>query len=158
VTHPDQVLRSPKERKAVESAVRALSAIAPPGWRRLSFAFYATVGIDSASLETVCMDGSTRRLVPPGRAIRHMDELRTATYRADRGAWFTARLDIERSGRYSVEFDYDGEPDFTPPLTASAYALDLDRFPRSSEHTPGWLKDKLREATGGADQRETSRR
>ncbi|REE99291.1 hypothetical protein [Thermomonospora umbrina] len=150
MTQPDQVLRSPKERRTVESAVRALSAVAPPGWRRLTFAFYATVGIDSASLEAVCMDGGTRTLVPPGRAMRYMDELRTATYRRDKGAWFTARLDIERSGRYSVEFDYEGEPDFTPPLTASSYALDLDRFPRSNEHTPAWLRDKLREAMNEA--------
>ncbi|WP_119729456.1 antitoxin YezG family protein [Thermomonospora amylolytica] len=149
MTQPDQVLRSPKERRTVESAVRALSAVAPPGWRRLSFAFYATVGIDSACLEAVCMDGTVRPLVPPGRAVKYMDELRADTYRRDKGAWFTARLDIERSGRYSVEFDYDSEPDFRPRLTASAYALDLDRFPRSREHTPGWLRAKLREAAGG---------
>jgi len=146
VTPTDQLLRSHKERKAVENAIRALWAAAPPGWRRLTLVFRATVGIDSASLEMVCMDGTVRRLVPPGRAVRHMDELRAATYREDRGAWFTARLEVERSGRFNVEFDYENEPDFNPPLTASAYLLDLARFPRSEEHTPDWLKNKLREA------------
>lgn len=146
MTHSDQVLRSSKERRAVESAVRALSAAAPAGWQRLRFAFYATVGIDSASFETVGMDGRTQTSMPPGHAMRHMDELRSAMYRPDKGAWFTARLNVERSGRYSVEFDYDNEPDFTPPLTGSAYALDLDAFPRSREHTPSWLREKLRDA------------
>lgn len=145
MTQADQVLRSPEERRVVESAVRALSATAPAGWRRLRFTFYATVGIDTASFEAACMDGSTRVVVPPGRAISRMDELRTVTYREGKGAWFTARLEIERSGRYSVEFDYDGEPAFVPPLAGSAYVQDLRRFPRSREHTPQWLRAKLAE-------------
>jgi hypothetical protein len=146
VTHPDQVLRSPKERRVMENAVRALSAAAPAGWRRLRFTFHATVGIDTASFEAARMDGGTQVVVPPGRAMTFMDELRAQTYRADRGAWFTARLEIERSGRYTVEFDYDNEPDFQPELDGSAYALDLDRFPRADEHTPDWLHAKLRES------------
>ncbi|HEY8482913.1 MAG TPA: hypothetical protein VIL71_24110 [Spirillospora sp.] len=142
MSHSEQALRSPEEREAVNEAVRALRAAAPHGWERLGFEFRATVGIDSASFEIVDADGGIRTAVPPGQAVGRMDELRRVMYRRGQGAWFTARLDVGRD-RFSAEFDYDGEPDFTPPLTASAYALDLDRFPRADEHIPDWLRDKL---------------
>ncbi len=129
MTHPEQVLRSAKERETVNGAVRALRSAAPDGWERLDFAFRATVGIDSASLE-----------------VEDAYDACALMYRAGKGAWFTARLQIERSGRFSAEFDYDGEPDFTPPLTASAYAQDLDRFPRTAAHIPDWLRAKLDES------------
>ncbi|CNE17595.1 Uncharacterised protein [Mycobacterium tuberculosis] len=145
MTHPEQVLRSAKERETVNGAVRALRSAAPDGWERLDFEFRATVGIDSASFEVEDASGGRRTAIPPGQAIGRMDELRRVMYRSGKGAWFTARLQIERSGRFSAEFDYDGEPDFTPPLTPSAYALDLDRFPRSEAHIPAWLRAKLDE-------------
>ncbi|MBT2209450.1 MULTISPECIES: antitoxin YezG family protein [Actinomadura] len=146
MTHSEQVLRSPAEREAVNGAVRALRSAAPEGWRRLGFEFRATVGIDSASFEVEDEGGGRRKAMPPGQAVGRMDELRRVMYRRGKGAWFTARLEVERSGRFSAEFDYDGEPEFTPPLTPSAYALDLDRFPRAEEHIPGWLRAKLDEA------------
>ncbi|TYB43495.1 hypothetical protein [Actinomadura chibensis] len=146
MTDPEQVLRSAKERETVNGAVRALRSAAPSGWERLDFEFRATVGIDSASLEVEGADGGRRTALPPGQAVGMMDELRRVMYRSGQGAWFTARLKVERSGRFSAEFDYDGEPDFTPPLTSSAYAMDLDRFPRTDEHIPDWLRAKLGEA------------
>lgn len=145
MTHPEQVLRSPQEREAVNGAVRALRSAAPSGWERLDFEFRATVGIDSAFLEVEGADGERRTAMPPGQAVGKMDELRRVMYRRGKGAWFTARLQIERSGRFSAEFDYDGEPEFTPPLTSSAYALDLERFPRTEDNIPDWLRDKLGE-------------
>ncbi|MBO2459689.1 hypothetical protein [Actinomadura violacea] len=145
MTHSEQVLRSPEERETVNGAVRALRSAAPAGWERLGFEFRATVGIDSASFEVEDADGERRKATPPGQAVGKMDELRRVMYRRGKGAWFTARLEVERSGRFSAEFDYDGEPEFTPPLTPSAYALDLDRFPRTDAHIPGWLRRKLDE-------------
>ncbi|MCP9954610.1 antitoxin YezG family protein [Actinomadura madurae] len=130
----------------MNGAVRALRAAAPAGWERLDFEFRATVGIDSASFEVEDAGGGRRTALPPGQAVGRMDELRRVMYRADKGAWFTARLQVERSGHFSAEFDYDGEPEFTPPLAPSAYALDLDRFPRADEHIPDWLRAKLGEA------------
>lgn len=146
MTDPEQVLRSPRERQAVDGAVRALRSAARGEWDRIGLEFRATVGIDSATFEIVEPDGRTRTAMPPGQAVGRMDELRRVMYRRDKGAWFTARLSVERSGRFSVEFDYDGEPDFRPPLAASAYRQDLDRFPRAEDHIPGWLRAKLHEA------------
>ncbi|WP_395106980.1 hypothetical protein [Actinomadura sp. SCN-SB] len=150
MTHSERDLRSTKERETVDGAVRALRMAAPHGWERLGFEFHATVGIDSASFEVRDASGETRPVMPPGQAIGKMDELRRVMYRRDKGAWFTARLEIERGGRFKAEFVYDKEPDFTPPLTGSAYALDLERFPRAEEHIPRWLRAKLDAAAGAA--------
>jgi hypothetical protein len=62
--------------------------------------------------------------------------------------WFTANLVIKRPGRYSIDYDYDNQPDFFPPLNAHLYALDFDYFSRTPENTPAWLKRKLDEAAG----------
>ncbi|MFC9974918.1 hypothetical protein ACFVH6_28865 [Spirillospora sp. NPDC127200] len=146
MTRSEQVLRTPKERETLNGVVRALRSAAPFGWERLGLEFRATIGIDSVSFEIVDSAGAARVAMPPGQAVGKLDELRRVMYRHGKGAWFTARLEVERAGRFSVEFDYDGEPDFTPPLTPAAYALDLDRFPRTAEHIPGWLRAKLRDA------------
>ncbi|MBW8483552.1 hypothetical protein [Actinomadura parmotrematis] len=143
MTHAEQVLRSAKEREVVQGAVRALRAAAPFGWERLGFEFHATVGIDSVLFEIEDSTGAVRTSMPPGQALGKMDELRRVMYRGDKGAWFTARLDVERSGRFSAEFDFDAEPAFTPPLTADAYRRDLERFPRAAEHVPAWLRERL---------------
>ncbi|MGK5556888.1 hypothetical protein ACSNOI_35295 [Actinomadura kijaniata] len=155
MTHSEQVLRTPRERETVNGAVRALRSAAPLGWTTLTLEFRATVGIDSALFEITSPDGTVRAATPPGRAVGKMDELRRAMYRRGKGAWFTARLEVERSGRWTVEFDYDAEPDFTPPLPPAAYAQDLDRFPRAEEHIPGWLGDKLRRARASGNARQT---
>ncbi|MFC0039073.1 MULTISPECIES: hypothetical protein [Actinomadura] len=143
MTSADQVLRSARERELVGAAVRALRAAAPFGWERLGLEFRATVVIDSVLFEIRDAHGRSRTAMPPGQAVGKMDELRRRMYRRGKGAWFTARLDVERSGRFSAEFDYDGEPDFSPPLTGDVYRLDLDRFPRAAEHIPGWLRARL---------------
>ncbi|WP_018655059.1 hypothetical protein [Actinomadura flavalba] len=145
MTHADQVLRSAKERETVNAVVRALRAAAPFGWERLSVEFRATVGIDSVLFEILDAHGGRRTAMPPGQAVGKLDELRRVMYRRGKGAWFTALLEVERSGRFSAEFDYDGEPDFHPALTAAAFRQDLDRFPRHDEHIPDWLRARLAE-------------
>ncbi len=80
--------------------------------------------------------------------MRAFDKLRTAMYEPGRGAWFTAMIVIDRAGGYQIDFDYDTEPDFNPQLTAGAYALDLQYYPRDRAHTPMWLQDKLDQTSG----------
>ncbi|WP_330183397.1 hypothetical protein OHB26_06945 [Nocardia sp. NBC_01503] len=137
----------PLDQAAVLQVVgRALVDAVPAGWHRIRFEFRGTVQIDGARLESIAADGSATRHSVPKVAMREFDKLRAAMYQPDTGAWFTARYSIERTGDYTIEFDYDNEPDFTPQLTAGAYALDFQHYPRDEQHTPEWLRDRLREA------------
>ncbi|WP_040804515.1 hypothetical protein [Nocardia concava] len=137
----------PLDQSEVLQAVgHALVEAVAPGWRQIRFEFRSTVQIDSARLESIAEDGVSSRHSVPTLAMRQFDKLRAAMYEPGKGAWFTARYVIDRSGDYSIEFDYDAEPDFSPQLTAGAYVLDLQYYPRDEEHMPEWLQDKLRQA------------
>ena len=84
----------------------------------------------------------------PSGVMQQMAELREGMYQEGKGSWFTANLVIKRPGRYSIDYDYDNQPDFFPPLNAHLYALDFDYFSRTPENTPAWLKRKLDKAAG----------
>jgi hypothetical protein len=132
--------------QVLQTTGAALVSSAPEDWHQLRYEFSATVQIDGSKFESVTSDGTVTRVHTPSSVPEQFDELRSAMYQPGKGTWFTARYVIERSGQYKVDFDYDNEPDFVPQLTASAYALDLEYFPRGDEHIPEWLRDKLREA------------
>jgi hypothetical protein len=123
-----------------------LVSSAPDGWQLLRMTFGSTVGVDTASLMCTDGNGEESRIRSPMRALTKLSELRNGMYTAATGAWYTAVLTIRPPCRYDIEYDYDNEPAFTPPLTAGAYALDFEHFPRSEENTPTWLKRKLDEA------------
>ncbi|MFE2958729.1 antitoxin YezG family protein [Nocardia tengchongensis] len=139
----------PVEQSAVLEAVgQALVGAVPQGWSQIRFEFRGTVQIDGGRLESIAEDGSSSRHSVPKVAMRQFDKLRAAMYEPGKGAWFTAKLLIDRTGAYKVNFDYDAEPDFNPQLTAGAYALDLEYYPRDPENIPMWLQEKLREVQG----------
>ncbi|WP_433560463.1 hypothetical protein ACQP1O_22460 [Nocardia sp. CA-151230] len=123
---------------------QALTDAVPGGWKQLRLEFLGTVQIDAARLEAVTNDDATERYSPPRIVMREFDQLRSAMYRPDIGTWFTAEFVLDSSGKVTISFDYDHEPNFVPQLTDGAYALDFDYFPRDDAHTPQWLRDKLR--------------
>ncbi|WP_086821051.1 hypothetical protein [Allokutzneria sp. NRRL B-24872] len=123
-----------------------LVAAAPEGWRELELSFRSTVAVDTATFTCADASGERTRLAPPIKARRRLKALREGMYAPGTGAWFTARVTIQPPGRYEVEYDYDSEPLFVPPLTPETFALDHEYFPRSEEHIPEWLKHKLAQA------------
>lgn len=139
-------LSPPEQEEVLREIGGALVAAVPDEWQELELIFYSTVGIDGASFVVTKPDGTKDTRTSPTPAMRKFGELRSAMYEEEKGSWFTARLIIRPPGRFEVDYDYDSEPEFVPPLTAGAYALDFDYFPRSAENTPEWLREKLAEA------------
>jgi hypothetical protein len=148
VTAPEP-MPPPEQEEVVRNACLALLDEAPADWKRIQFEFYSTVGIDSAEFKITRQDGSTFKLQPPMAVMEPLGDLRSGMYQEGKGSWYTARIVIDPPGRYSVEFDYDNEPAFEPPLVPGVYALDFEHFPRTPEHTPDWLRAKLDEAQAG---------
>lgn len=129
----------------VREVAEMLLSRAPAGWRKLELIYRSTVAVDTyAFLATTT--GEPERIPAPMKVSVRMDELRAAMYEKGRGSWFTACLVLEPPDHYEITYDYDSEPDYVPPLTASAYALDFQHYPRSEENTPDWLRAKLAEA------------
>lgn len=135
--------RDPLEWAAIQNIGRTLMGSAPNGWDQLRYEYRATIQIDGDRLESVSPDGVVTRISAPFAVMEQLSDLRSAMFVPEVGTWFTARVVIDRDGDCHAAFDYDSEPDFVPPLTADAYALDFEYFPRSREHAPLWLQTKL---------------
>ncbi|MCL7153733.1 hypothetical protein MWK25_27135, partial [Escherichia coli] len=73
----------------------------------------------------------------------HLIKLRMATAKPDRGAWFSAFLSITPNGQFQISLDYDNEPRLTREFPAEVWAAEVERFPRSEENIPSWLRAKL---------------
>ncbi|MET9492380.1 hypothetical protein [Nocardia sp. NPDC006630] len=144
-TAGDSANRTIDQSSVLQTVGQALVDAVPFGWKQIRFEFLGTVQIDAARLDVVGDDGAAERYSTPRVAWRQFDQLRSAMYQPEVGTWYTARYVIDRSGEFTIEFDYEHEPDFVPPLTAGAYALDFEHFPRDDAHTPDWLRDKLLE-------------
>ncbi|MFS8098454.1 hypothetical protein LFM09_15085 [Lentzea alba] len=139
-------LSPPEQEELVREVGGMLLAKLPAGWQRANLSFRSTYGVDTATFIVTDSSGTEQRTPTPTSALRKMRELRNGMYEQDRGTWFTSTLTLEPPGRYQIDYDYDGEPTFVPPLKPSAYELDFEFFPRSDEHTPDWLREKLDEA------------
>lgn len=130
-----------------------LLASAPTDWIKLRLVYAALVDFSAVRFETMSTHGDTEHRLPPRTILRELRTLREGMYLEGRGTWYTIHLEIDRSGRYTVRYSYDGEPHFTEPRTDLSHALDHAHFPRTEEHVPGWLRVKLmgaeEELTGG---------
>lgn len=139
----------PRERALLLDRIRALVTEAADHlpWQVLRLVHRALVGYSGGSLVAVCEDGEY--LVPLPEELRgEMALLRSATFSPGYGAWFTARLTLERGSGWHVAYDRVNEPMFSFPPTAFSYALDARYFPRDDARTPLWLSERLRAAGG----------
>ncbi|SDM32675.1 hypothetical protein [Allokutzneria albata] len=135
-----------EQQELLQEVSGLLVSAAPEGWRELELSFRSTVAVDTATFSCVGGSGERTRLSVPFRAMNRLSELREGMYAPGTGAWFTARMTIRPPGGFEVRYDYDSEPEFVPPLTPETFVLDQEHFPRSEEHMPEWLKDKLAQA------------
>lgn len=126
-----------------------LLADAHPGVRPLTLRVSAVAS--AADFDLRGPDGS--RLQSDGETILDVsdvvDELREGMYQEGRGTWWTARAVVTAEDRAEVGFDYDTRPEPEDAFPASAFAADLEAFPRDAEHRPDWLAELLKEAGGG---------
>jgi len=99
-------------------------------------------------------DGSLGSMRVRGQFQDLWEQLREVMADPERGAWFSASLDVDRaSGSSSFSYNWDGRvwfdrliPDLDPSDVDLALPLDeawgeeLARHPRSPEHVPAWLR------------------
>ncbi|XVQ12476.1 immunity protein YezG family protein [Spirillospora sp. CA-255316] len=127
---------------------RILVADAPSGWQEIllteRYLFRRSEEVALATLKDGRVKGFT-----PGDGFELIDlftALRKITYQPGKGAWFTAKFKLTIDGKFSIDYDYDNEPEWDVPIVPETYAEDLERFPRAPEYIPEWLQEKLREA------------
>ncbi|MDO5700660.1 MAG: hypothetical protein Q4P36_04220 [Bowdeniella nasicola] len=81
----------------------------------------------------------------PQAIVDPLTRLRVLTYHEERGAWFSAAIRMTPEGQFTVNVNTDEEPPLRQDFPAAEWRADLERFPRSEEHIPDWLRAKLEE-------------
>ena len=137
------------ESQALVELGKACLSVIDPDWSEVVLQYAAVADHESAELVRRASDGSSSSVEIPESALEEARRLRNGMYKQDTGTWFSMRYTITPPGSYGVDFGYDDEPRFAAPVPPAAFAQDLERFPRSEEHTPEWLGRILARAQGG---------
>lgn len=125
----------------------AFRVAAPDGWT-VGRITYRCAGKTSEYQALATMpDGSQ---IGVGRLPREMSKaflaLRESMYQPGKGAWYTAIATLHSDGRFSLDLDYNNEPQWFTKTHPGHYVEDMEQYPRSEENTPAWLRDRLAEA------------
>lgn len=127
----------------------------PSGWSRTTSVF-VNVGV-SSRLQRAVLTASGMTLGPPADLAewKAWKDLRVLMSDANHGAWFTGRLQVESSGAYRFDFDWDTEPQWPVQVDLDGNIVqservetqqlrdDLQRYPRDAEIAPEWLIQRL---------------
>jgi hypothetical protein len=144
---PGHVTSEQRHDELMQRIGTALLGAAPEGFRRIDVLVKMTVGVQDLAMTVYLPDGSTAEVMPPDELGPAFAELRHVVHRPGRGTWFSARCVVNAPTRIDMSYNLDHDPLFTPPVEASAFARDLETFPRDEAFIPGWLRDKLAEAS-----------
>lgn len=115
----------------------------PEGWRRLDYRVTMATMVEDYKLTAIMSDGTPLTGNPPTELKPDLIELRKEMYQPGRGTWFSMRLVIDPPDAYVVDFNFDLDPGWDPPVPPMVYQRDLQAFPRTDEHIPDWLRAQL---------------
>lgn len=123
----------------VSRIVALVVAAQEPGWDRIEIWNAEAAGFGSASVDVVA-GGETTWPDPPEEVIDLFEELKEAMYRPDTGTWLSVRISISADGSADVDYNYDEPPAWGMEVEPGLYGEELERFPRSPENIPDWMK------------------
>lgn len=127
----------------------------PSGWSRATSVF-VNVGVSSRLQRAVLTESGTTFGPPADLAEwQAWKDLRAFMSDADHGGWFTGRLQLENSGAYRFDFDWDTEPQWPVQVDLDGNIVqservettqlreDLKQYLRDAKSTPEWLVQRL---------------
>ena len=136
------------QRIILEKLGKILYSSIPIGFDSVLFRVSATVPVGQVTARVARVDGTYVSVLVDEAADRYTDELRANMWREDLGTWFSAEFTVTAAGSLHSTFNYDDEPSWDFPIDPSCYVQDLERFPRSAQHIPEWLRRQV-ELAGG---------
>lgn len=124
-----------------EGLIREIHDLLPGGVAEAVLDARCLVGYERVRLILTGADG--RQWTTPDRRLDALvRRLREGMYRPGAGTWFGFRL-VRTAERFHYTFEFEREPEFDMPPLDFSYALDQAYFPRTEEHVPDWLADRL---------------
>lgn len=154
MSDPTKTRPDPERQAALINEISALIPTEVSGpWQRLTFNRRQLAMLAQHKLQVERPDGSVDRSQGvPGEVGDLLRELRKVMYKPGSGTWMSAQWTITNLGDGHADaratFDYDNEPEWSRPVRAFNYALDLEEFPRDPDTIPDWLARRLQEAGG----------
>ncbi|WP_157767622.1 hypothetical protein [Actinosynnema pretiosum] len=92
---------------------------------------------------TVLGDGSLLPVEMPEEVRAPFVGLRHLLHEPGAGTWFSIRFTMTPPDHYRVDFNFDVDPVWDPPLDPAVLADDLLRWPRTPENTPRWALETM---------------
>ena len=79
-------------------------------------------------------------------ALFSTKQLHQAMYEQEpsKGAWYSMTMEINKEGKFKVDFNYDDKPDFGTEIDEERYFVDFQAYPREEQYIPQWLKDIIK--------------
>jgi hypothetical protein len=135
---------NPAEQNAVLESVTTLLIHRLPGdWEQVLLDVRMVGSHVETPVTLLTIFGRSIRWELPDEALRFFLELRAGMYRPEWGTWCSLRYHLaQTTSRYSVEYDWKNEPDWTHRPSERFFAEELDRFPRPAENVPEWLRER----------------
>ncbi|MFG1796765.1 hypothetical protein [Nocardia sp. NPDC049149] len=134
-------LTSQQQEELLDEIERALRGGLPEGARGVFT--WSSVGDGGSQAGFAVVDGGGKPI-----AHRHPEgladlcwQLKKGMNRPEVGTWFTVRCEVDESGSFRADFDYDEEPSLR--AIPEHYAKEMEWFPRDAAHTPDWLSAVL---------------
>ncbi|MGP3533792.1 ATP-binding protein [Microbacterium sp. RD1] len=96
-------------------------------------------------------EGTYRIVEPTADNAAAVARLREVTYTPQRGAWFTAQVRITPDKQASIRTWLDDEPRLDD-VSSEDWLDDLERYPRTPDHTPAWLAGRVAAARAAREE------
>ncbi|MWA06019.1 hypothetical protein F8568_037845 [Actinomadura sp. LD22] len=137
---PVRPLGPVEQKDLLEDLTSLLVDALPAGWQQADV-YHNALGSHAESLAQLlmCNTHMPSLWTPPPAAGDLFDRLRRGMYADGLGTWFTARFVLTFPFSYQIEYTRDTEPRWKTAPAPSAYAEDLELFPREPANTPAWL-------------------
>ena len=135
------------EQQLVAQLAALLVADRPEPWTRLDLRYVILVGALTEDLSLTDADGVTTRVWGPHELSSLVVQLREATYRPDRGAFFEVHLAVTPDGTTSVDYNFTEMAEhyrsWKPKDIAPDFVDDFKAYPRDDSAIPAWLRELL---------------
>jgi hypothetical protein len=153
----EQDLLTPEQQDALlQDIALVLAHSLPPGWQDCLVVHRAVGAHAETTVRIERLNGPPTDVDWPPVLGDLFARLRAGMYRPGVGTWIAARFRLTHPVKYRVEYSSTGQPEWSAPPPAEAYAEELRRFPRDAEHIPDWLREPPAAAAQGDDQADTT--
>ena len=130
-----------------EIIFREFDVAADPTWRTGVIEHRFAGKTSESTIDAFDASGNVSYPTIRGFAFDHaVDELRERFAQPRSGAWFSVTIRLTSEGGFSLDADYDHEPEWETPRNSGHYLEEQEKYPRDLDHQPEWYRKKLAEA------------